>query len=126
MKIKRVITNIERYLTKEETKEIYNTLLLYKDIKEENLKIHKLTKQAYMIEIKDIPTERKNQIKEDIKVIDCTIYKTTDTLKDLRQRQENRETVQALKEQKEKENILQEIEEIIRATKGEATTGEAI
>ena len=100
MKIKRVITKIERYLTKEEAKSIYNAILIDKDIKEENLKIHKLTNQAYMIEIKDIPTEKKNEIKEEIKIIECTVYKTTDTLKDLKQRQENRETVQALQERK--------------------------
>ena len=99
-KIKRVITKIERYLTKEEAKSIYNAILIDKDIKEENLKIHKLTNNAYMIEIKDISTEKKNEIKEEIKIIECTIYKTTDTLKDLKQRQENRETVQALQERK--------------------------
>ena len=71
-----------------------------KDIKEENLKIHKLTNQAYMIEIKDIPTEKKNEIKEEIKIIECTIYKTTDTLKDLKQRQENRELIKELQERK--------------------------
>ena len=47
-----------------------------------------------------ISTEKKNEIKEEIKIIECTIYKTTDTLKDLKQRQQNRETVQALQERK--------------------------
>ena len=69
-KIKRVITKIERYLTKEEAKSIYNAILIDKDIKEENLKIHKLTNQAYMIEIKDIPTEKKNEIKDKVLVLD--------------------------------------------------------
>ena len=71
MKIKRVITKVDRYLYKEEAKGIYNALLLNRDIEEKNLKIHKLTNQAYMIE-----------------------------LKELKRRQENREIVQALQERK--------------------------
>ena len=100
MKIKRVITSIERYLTKEEAKGIYNALLLNRDIEEKNLKIHKLTNQAYMIELKDIETEQKNQIIEDVASVNCTVYKTADTLKELKRRQENREIVQALQERK--------------------------
>ena len=100
MKIKRVITKIDRYLYKEEAKGIYNALLLNSNIEEKNLKIHKLTNQAYMIELKEVPTDIKNEIKEDLKVVDCTIYKTTDTLKDLKQRQENRELIQELRERK--------------------------
>ena len=98
--MKRVITKVDRYLKKVEARETYKTLLLYKDITEENLKIHKITNQAYMIELKDIETELKNKIKKDIEVIDCTVYKTNDTLKDLRHRQENRELIQALEERK--------------------------
>ena len=100
MKIKRVLTKVDRYLTKGEAKDTYNTLLLYKELEEKNLKIHKLTNKAYMIELKEVPTEVKNKIKEDITVIDCTIYKTTDTLKDLKSRQENRELIQELRERK--------------------------
>ena len=100
MKIKRVITKVDRYLKKVEASETYKTLLLYKDITEENLKIHKITNKAYMIELKDITTELKNKIKKDIEVIDCTVYRTKDTLKELRQRQENRELVEALQERK--------------------------
>ena len=134
MKIKRVITNIERYLTKEEAKGIYNALLLNRELEKENLKIHKITNKAYMIELKDIETELKNKIKKDIEVIDCTVYKTNDTLKDLRQRQENRELVQELQQEKqrqieeaqreaEREAILKDIEELDRLT---ANEGEAI
>ena len=100
MKIKRVITKVDRYLYKEEAKGIYNALLLNRDIEEKNLKIHKLTNQAYMIELKDLETEIKNQIKEDVASVNCTVYKTKDTLKELKQRQENRELVQALQERK--------------------------
>ena len=100
MKIKRVITKVDRYLYKEEAKSIYNALLLNKDIIEENLKIHKITNKAYMIELKDIETELKNQIKEDVASVGCTVYKTKDTLKELKRRQENRELVQALQERK--------------------------
>ena len=100
MKIKRVITSIERYLTKEEAKGIYNALLLNRELEKENLKIHKITNQAYMIELKDIETELKNQIKEDVASVNCTVYKTKDTLKELKRRQENREIVQALQERK--------------------------
>ena len=100
MKIKRVITKVDRYLYKEEAKSIYNALLLNKDITEENLKIHKITNRAYMIELKDIETELKNQIKEDVTSVGCTVYKTKDTLKELKRRQENRELVQALQERK--------------------------
>ena len=100
MKIKRVITSIERYLTKEEAKGIYNALLLNRELEKENLKIHKITNQAYMIELKDIETELKNQIKEDVASVGCTVYKTKDTLKELKRRQENRELVQALQERK--------------------------
>ena len=98
--MKRVITKVDRYLKKVEARETYKTLLLYKDITEENLKIHKITNKAYMIELKEVPTELKNKIKKDIEVIDCTVYQTKDTLKELRQRQENREIVQALQERK--------------------------
>ena len=100
MKIKRVITKIDRYLYKEEAKGIYNALLLNRDIEEKNLKIHKLTNQAYMIELKELSIEIKNQIKEDVASVNCTVYKTADTLKELKQRQENRELVQALQERK--------------------------
>ena len=100
MKIKRVITKVDRYLYKEEAKGIYNALLLNRDIEEKNLKIHKLTNQAYMIELKDLETEIKNQIKQDVSSVKCTVYKTTDTLKELKRRQENREIVQALQERK--------------------------
>lgn len=100
MKIKRVITKIDRYLYKEEAKSIYNAIQLHRGIEKENLKIQKLTNQAYMIELKEVPTDIKNEIKEDLKVVDCTIYKTTDTLKDLKQRQENRELIQELRERK--------------------------
>ena len=100
MKIKRVITSIERYLTKEEAKGIYNALLLNRELEKENLKIHKITNHAYMIELKDIETELKNQIKEDVASVGCTVYKTKDTLKELKRRQENREIVQALQERK--------------------------
>ena len=132
--MKRVITKVDRYLKKVEARETYKTLLLYKDITEENLKIHKITNKAYMIELKDIETELKNKIKKDIEVIDCTVYKTNDTLKDLRQRQENRELVQELQQEKqrqieeaqreaEREAILKDIEELDRLT---ANEGEAI
>ena len=100
MKIKRVITKVDRYLYKEEAKGIYNALLLNRDIEEKNLKIHKLTNQAYMIELKELSIEVKNQIKEDVASVNCTVYKTTDTLKELKRRQENRELVQALQERK--------------------------
>ena len=100
MKIKRVITKIDRYLYKDEAKGIHDALLLNEDIKKENLKIHKITNQAYMIELKDLETEIKNQIKEDVASVNCTVYKTADTLKELKRRQENREIVQALQERK--------------------------
>ena len=100
MKIKRVITSIERYLTKEEAKGIYNALLLNRELEKENLKIHKITNQAYMIELKELSIEIKNQIKEDVASVNCTVYKTKDTLKELKRRQENREIVQALQERK--------------------------
>ena len=100
MKIKRVITKIDRYLYKDEAKGIHDALLLNEDIKKENLKIHKITNQAYMIELKDLETEIKNQIKQDVSSVKCTVYKTTDTLKELKRRQENREIVQALQERK--------------------------
>ena len=100
MKIKRVITKIDRYLYKGEAKGIYNALLLNRDIEEKNLKIHKLTNQAYMIELKELSIEVKNQIKEDVASVNCTVYKTADTLKELKRRQENRELVQALQERK--------------------------
>ena len=100
MKIKRVITKVDRYLYKEEAKGIYNALLLNRDIEEKNLKIHKLTNQAYMIELKELSIEVKNQIKEDVASVNCTVYKTADTLKELKRRQENRELVQALQERK--------------------------
>ncbi|MBQ8902452.1 MAG: hypothetical protein IJY87_05280 [Bacilli bacterium] len=87
MKIKRVITKIDRYLYKEEAKGIYNALLLNRDIEEKNLKIHKLTNQAYMIELKELSIEVKNQIKQDVSSVKCTVYKTTDTLKELKRRQ---------------------------------------
>ena len=100
MKIKRVITKIDRYLYKGEAKGIYNALLLNRDIEDKNLKIHKLTNQAYMIELKELSIEVKNQIKEDVASVNCTVYKTADTLKELKRRQENRELVQALQERK--------------------------
>ena len=100
MKIKRVITKIDRYLYKDEAKGIHDALLLNEDIKKENLKIHKITNQAYMIELKELSIEIKNQIKEDVASVKCTVYKTADTLKELKQRQENRELVQALQERK--------------------------
>ena len=100
MKIKRVITKIDRYLYKEEAKGIHDALLLNEDIKKENLKIHKITNQAYMIELKELSIEIKNQIKEDVASVNCTVYKTADTLKELKRRQENREIVQALQERK--------------------------
>ena len=100
MKIKRVITKIDRYLYKDEAKGIHDALLLNRDIEEKNLKIHKLTNQAYMIELKELSIEIKNQIKEDVSSVNCTVYKTTDTLKDLKSRQENKELIQALKERK--------------------------
>lgn len=100
MKIKRVITKIDRYLYKDEAKGIHDALLLNEDIKKENLKIHKITNQAYMIELKELSIEIKNQIKEDVASVNCTVYKTADTLKELKRRQENREIVQALQERK--------------------------
>ena len=100
MKIKRVITKIDRYLYKGEAKGIYNALLLNRDIEEKNLKIHKLTNQAYMIELKEVSTELKNEIKQDVSSVKCTVYKTADTLKELKRRQENRELIQELKERK--------------------------
>ena len=100
MKIKRVITKIDRYLYKEEAKSIYNAIQLHRGIEKENLKIQKLTNQAYMIELKELSIEIKNQIKEDVSSVNCTVYKTTDTLKDLKSRQENKELIQALKERK--------------------------
>ncbi len=100
MKIKRVITKIDRYLYKDEAKGIHDALLLNEDIKKENLKIHKITNQAYMIELKELSIEIKNQIKEDVASVNCTVYKTADTLKELKRRQENRELVQALQERK--------------------------
>ena len=96
--MKRVITKVDRYLKKVEARETYKTLLLYKDITEENLKIHKITNKAYMIELIEVPAELKNKIKKDIEVIDCTVYKTNDTLEELKSRQKNRETVQALQQ----------------------------
>ena len=101
MKIKRVITKINRYLYKDEAKGIHDALLLNEDIKKENLKIHKITNQAYMIELKELTIEIKNQIKEDVASVGCTVYKTKDTLKELKRRQENREIVQALQQRKE-------------------------
>ena len=59
MKIKRVITKIDRYLYKDEAKGIHDALLLNEDIKKENLKIHKITNQAYMIELKELSIEIK-------------------------------------------------------------------
>ena len=100
MKIKRVITKIDRYLYKDEAKGIHDALLLNEDINKENLKIHKITNQAYMIELKELSIEIKNQIKEDVASVNCTVYKTADTLKELKRRQENREIVQALQERK--------------------------
>ena len=100
MKIKRVITKVDRYLYKDEAKGIHDALLLNEDIKKENLKIHKITNQAYMIELKELSIEIKNQIKEDVASVNCTVYKTADTLKELKRRQENREIVQALQERK--------------------------
>ena len=100
MKIKRVKTKIDRYLYKDEAKGIHDALLLNEDIKKENLKIHKITNQAYMIELKELSIEIKNQIKEDVASVNCTVYKTADTLKELKRRQENREIVQALQERK--------------------------
>ena len=98
--MKRVITKVDRYLYKEEAKGIYNELLLNSNIEEKNLKIHKLTNQAYMIELKELSIEVKNEIKQDVSSVKCTVYKTTDTLKELKQRQENKELIQALKERK--------------------------
>ena len=98
--MKRVITKVERYVTKEEAKVIYKALQLNKDIEKKNLKIQKITNQAYMIELKDIETELKNQIKEDVASVGCTVYKTKDTLEELKRRQENRELVQALQQRK--------------------------
>ena len=100
MKIKRVITKVDRYLYKEEAQGIYNALLLNRELEKENLKIHKITNNAYMIELKDISTKIKNEIKQDVSSVKCTVYKTTDTLKELKRRQENREIVQALQEKK--------------------------
>ena len=53
-----------------------------------------------MIELKEVPTEVKNEIKQDVSSVKCTVYKTKDTLKELKQRQENKEIVQALQERK--------------------------
>ena len=53
-----------------------------------------------MIELKEVSTEVKNEIKQDVSSVKCTVYKTTDTLKDLKSRQENKELIQALKERK--------------------------
>ena len=83
MKIKRVITKIDRYLYKEEAKGIYKALLLNSNIEKKNLKTQKITNQAYMIELIDIETELKNQIKEDVASVGCTVYKTKDTSKDV-------------------------------------------
>ena len=98
--MKKVITKVDRYLYKVEAKETYKTLLLYKDITEENLKIQKITNKAYMIELIEVPVELKSKIKKDIEVIDCTVYQTKDTLEELKRRQENREIVQALQQRK--------------------------
>ena len=98
--MKRVITKIDRYLYKEEAKGIYKALLLNQEIEKKNLKIQKITNHAYMIELIEIPTELKNQIKEDVASVDCTVYKTKDTIEELKRRQENRELVQALQERK--------------------------
>ena len=87
-------------LTKEEAKSIYKALLLNQEIEKKNLKIQKITNKAYMIELIEIPTELKNQIKEDVASVGCTVYKTKDTLEELKRRQENRELVQALQERK--------------------------
>ena len=100
MKIKRVITKVDRYLYKEEAKGIYKALLLNSNIEKKNLKTQKITNQAYMIELIDIETELKNQIKEDVASVGCTVYKTKDTLEELKRRQENREIVEALQERK--------------------------
>ena len=83
-----------------EAKETYKTLLLYKDITEENLKIQKITNKAYMIELIEVPVELKSKIKKDIEVIDCTVYQTKDTLEELKRRPENRDIVQALQQRK--------------------------
>ena len=98
--MKKVITKVDRYLKKVEARETYKTLLLYKDITEENLKIQKITNKAYMIELIEVPAELKSKIKKDIEVIDCTVYQTKDTLEELKRRQENRELVQALQQRK--------------------------
>lgn len=91
--IRKVITKINRYLYEEEASYIKNVLNEYNY----SNKLHRITKNAYMIELPNIDeNDRKKLLKDELKTIGFTIYKTDKTLKDLRLIQEEKELQEAI------------------------------
>ena len=91
--IRKVITKINRYLYEEEASYIKNVLNEYNY----SNKLHRITKNAYMIELPNIDeNDRKKFLKDELKTIGFTIYKTDKTLKDLRLIQEEKELQEAI------------------------------
>ena len=91
-KIKKVITKINRYLYEEEANYIKNVLNEYNY----SNRLHKITKNAYMIELPNIDeNDRKKFLKYELKTIGFTIYKTDKTIKDLKLIQEEKELQEA-------------------------------
>lgn len=88
-----VITKLERYLSKEEAQ----VLNRYLSTKPGIYNLRKITKEAYLFEIKSIQPKEKAELKEDLNQIGLQIYKTEDTWKTLKERQEERESKEAPK-----------------------------
>ncbi|MGL5714651.1 MAG: hypothetical protein ACRCXT_01810 [Paraclostridium sp.] len=99
MKIKRLITKINRYFDKDEAMTIYEILAKT----DATYKLRPITKTAYAIEITKIENEEKAKLKEELKEIMATVYKTTDSWKELSERQEKRETKDHTKTDLERE-----------------------
>ena len=90
--VRKVITKINRYLIKEEANYIIDSL----KSNNYNCKLHKISKNYYMIELPNIDEdERKPILKEELNNIGFTIYKTDKTLKDLKIIQSEKELQEA-------------------------------
>lgn len=83
-----VITKMERYLSKEEAQ----VLNRYLADKPGIYNLRKITKEAYLFEIKNLGERAKAELKADLNGIGLQIYKTEDTWKALKERQEERES----------------------------------
>lgn len=88
-----LITSKERYLNQEECELLLNLLRARKF----TVKPHIISSSTYAIEIKEEEKMKvRNNIRVQINELNCAIYKTTDTIKALRERQQVREDIKEM------------------------------